>query len=209
MTSVYELLTLLSVVRKQKFWDYFDGDALKSWWNFANGVGSGSSGMVDAKNEGFQVTTGGTSLDWSLIAFNNIRQFDFGGAIAEFSCRAVSSVTRHIDVGFSGDATDFDIATAEFVMSRNDTQESFYSLRQVGGGSDNEVNTTLAIDEVFHTHKLSIDSVLSKLWIDGKFLAINSVDLPTGKAQPYFRVRTRGTGAKEGRIRYMECLNTE
>ncbi len=127
--------------------------------------------------------------------------------------RAVSgniAVTRGSFNAFSYtlDATDYAVSTGEFVMSRNDTSDSFYVLRNNSGATDTTVNTTVVPDEVFRTHRLSIDSVASKVWLDRDFEAVNTSDLPTGKCEPFFRVRTRATGAKEGRIRYMEAYNT-
>ena len=70
------------------------------------------------------------------------------------------------------------------------------------------MNTTLSVTNTsFHTMNLESFSTKTTLTIDGTLEATNTSNTPTAKLQPEFFQRTLSTGARKGRIRYLEVYN--
>jgi len=83
--SVYEILDPISTIRKQRFWDWFDGDALRSWWAQTSFGAGGTVSMEDAVDEGLKIVTNTASLDGQQIDFNDERHYSETASIFYWS----------------------------------------------------------------------------------------------------------------------------
>ncbi len=207
MTSVYELTTPFGALRKQRFWDYFDGDALGSRWTESDFSGSGSFGMTDLVNEGYRITTALVSNASSGINFNNIHQYDFQASAYIAEWRAVEGDQILV---FSGLMDSQSSTGTDAIVTRLDVGETDYYLRSADATTPSNSATTISNDTNWHTHNFTINSTVARYWIDGNLEVAKTTNLPTVKLQPSFNSfsRTSPTTATKARIRYMECYNT-
>ena len=203
--SVYEILNKPTEIRKQRFWDWFDGDALRSWWTKNDLVGNGTFAMVDTVDEGFGVTTGAINNNSSSINFGDIRPFN------ETACVCIGIVKRVSDLSNlkSGLANITLNDSIESAFYRDDTVRTFKELRT----GDNIGNTVLATDIVIDTnftkYKIECGSANIKLSLDGILKITKTTDRPTVRLQPDpLNMSTRTSAAREGRSRYCEVYNT-
>jgi hypothetical protein len=201
--SVYELMHPLTIERKTRFWDWFDGDDLRNWWNFTDVAGTGSGAMVDSVDEGYGVTSGASDNNNSEIDFNNIEHYDFNNSIVQFIARTTLSTSRFL---ISGLMTDKTVQT--HLAGFQDDSDRTFSVLNTGNGSETLVDTTLGHDTNFHIIKIDIFPTFVKLYIDGALEATSTSNLPDQAMQPYFRMGTRTTAARTGHIRYLEAYNT-
>ncbi len=148
--SVYQILNPLSVVRKQHFWEWFDGAALDSRWTFYDIVGTNSGAMEDSIDGGYAVTTGTTNNDRGGIWFNGINQYAFDGsvffavvkndAIATNTIETVVGLSDDMDIGLLGDGVGMRVIAdvtqmrvghlgTETVVSISFTEDTNYHVR--------------------------------------------------------------------------------
>lgn len=202
--SVYEILTPLSTVRKTKFWDWFDGDDLRSWWTKTNTAGVGTFAMVDAVDEGFSITCGTASNDGSNIDMNNINHYSAISTIVISVFRRVTATAASIQQVTANDNTTF----THYGLIADDTDFTNYVMITRDGTTQSNQEATFARDAAFHSHKMEFGSANVKATIDGGLEITKTTNRPTADLQPVFRIFARGTGGKEGRIRYMEAYST-
>lgn len=201
--SVYEILDPLTTIRKTRFWDWFDGNDLKSWWTENNGAGTGTFAMVDAVNEGFSITTDTAASDDSRIFFNDKRHYDFANSVLITVSRAVTA-TGISWIPMLVDNTSF----THRMIVRVDSTSTFYDLNTRGGGAATVVATTVPTDTTFRVNKGELSSAKAEFTLDGVLEATSSTNLPSVKLQPMVRMNARASGGKEGRVRYLEAFNT-
>lgn len=202
--SVYEILDPISTIRKQRFWDWFDGDDLRSFWTKRNNQGTGTFAMQDAIDAGFRITTGSSNGDQSRIDFNNIRHYNHNGAVCVFVCRSENTNRSQLNCGFVGVV---DLFPVEMVFMGNDHFDSFYRLI-TGDGVQNNTDTDVATDALFHSHRIEVDGTDATLFIDGVLKVTKQANIPDVKMQPILRIRVSQNGPKFTEIRYFEAYNT-
>jgi len=202
--SVYEILDPVNTLRKQRFWDWFDGSDLGSWWTENNSSGVGTFAMVDAVDEGFSVLTGASAGNDSQIFFNDKRHYDFANSVLITVSRAVTTTGISWVPMLVDNATTF---THRIIM-RIDSTKTFYDINTRGGGGATVVDTTVPIDTTFRVNKVELFSAKGEFSIDGVLGATSTSNLPSVKLQPMVRMFAREAGGKEGRIRYLEAYNT-
>lgn len=205
--SVYEMLTPLTTVRKQYFWDWLGGANLKSIWNKRDIDGAAFTyAMSNIKDEGFSILAPNTASHVAgAIDFNGIDCYSHLGSVFIIVVRFVNSVANHVlEVGFM----DVGDSTGIFYQGRI-TTDTFYNLQTVGGGTTN-TNTDVALDTAWHVAKGELNGTNAKLTMDGVLKVTSTVTIPNAKTEVSIRNRTHTSGAanKEIRIRYYEAYNT-
>ena len=198
--SIYQAKQALSVVQKQRFVEWFSGDALDSIWTK---TGSGTVAMDDAIDGGLKITTASGSTD--IITFNDIRQYDFDAAVLIAIMKMGGNSSQFGVAGFAADVSNSHEAT---IGMNTDQSTSFFLLKTRATGSATYTNSSVSLDTNFHAFKVenkasSVDGIIA-----GVVEATNTTNLPTSKQQPVFDVGDRATGGKNASIRYLEAYNT-
>lgn len=204
-SSVYEMFDPLTTVRKQRFWDFFDGDDLRSWWTTNNIQGTPTFQMADVVDEGFEIITGATANDGGQILFNNIRQYSNTASMMISVIRALSNASQSAEVGLRQVISGLNFA---LVGQKTDSSTTDYIIDTSDATTRTQTVATFALDTVFHVHQLELTSANAKYSIDGGLEVTKTTNLPTLKLQPVYFVQTLTTVAKTGRIRYLEVFNT-
>ena len=203
-SSVYEILDPLTTVRKQRFWEWFEGEILHSRWTV--GGSASVNAMSNTVDGGYIITTTAVSNNFGSIHFNDKRHYDPRAMIYHVVLKASSTTVQSScgmvvnplaitsDVIIIGMRTNFD--TSNFIIQSNDGGNSFSS-------------STVALDTNLHLHSGEFGSSDLKYSIDGVLEATHTTDRPTLKMQPGFFVKTQGTAAaKSGNVIYMEAYST-
>ncbi len=202
--SVYEILTPLSTVRKTKSWHWFDGNALRSWWNETVFGGGGTVSMADAVGEGLKIVTNAISSDGKQIDFNDIRHYLETASVLIGTFRSILTTTQQNMVGFRGPKVGNDFAIGGV---HTDKDAVNYIMRTADATTASFESTTVALDTVFHVHKIEMGSSNIKHSMDGVLEITKTTNRPVSKQQPVFFAQTRTSSAREAHIRYLEVLN--
>ena len=205
-SSVYEILDAISTTRKQRFWDWFDGDALKSIWTTTDLSGTNTFGMDDNIDGGFKITTATTNGNRGQIEFNDVRSFTHNASVLiGVMKRATGSML--INMGMFNNTEIFANSFYNGGLVSNDSSDTNYELGTSTAAALSNTASSIAIDTNWRVHKLEFGASDVKLTIDGTLEVTKTTNLPTTKMQPAFGARSRG-GAGDGHIRYMEVYNT-
>mgnify|MGYP000447626042 CR=1 FL=1 len=205
--SLYEHLFPLTTIMKQRVVERFSGDALDERWFESVILGIATFAMVDAIDEGFQIEiTSAANNDRSSINFNNIRHYSHNSSVVIAVSRRVTANTAH-HIGLS-DGNQL-LSTNNYAILRDFTGETFQDLVTSDGTTASSLASDIAINTIFHTHKLEQGSANVKLTIDGILKVTKTTNRPTVKMQPIFMVQsTSAVAGKQGRTRYLEAYNT-
>ncbi len=202
--SLYEQVSNLSTVKKQWFFDLFQGDALDTdRWQTRDIAGTGTFSMSDTINGGFTITTSSTTSDRSQIDFNDKRQFSNSASVIIGDAKCDESTNRAFELGLTNTTS----SGSDFINIRNDTLETFYNISTKDATTESNSDATVSIDESWHRHNATRTGSSVEYSIDGVLEVTHSTNMPTAKLQPLFRATTRTTAPKTSRIRYMECYN--
>ena len=203
--TIFSKLNATGGIPKQRFVENFSGDSLDTdRWNTTNTQGSGTFTTDDNIDGGFKITTSSTNNDRSSINFNNKRNFNHIGSVSVSVCKAVDSSSRNVRVGLSNGTDGF---SSHHAVIGNDTNNTNYELNTEDASTESGTEGSVAIDQSFHVHKITLSSSNAVSSIDGVTDVTKTTNLPADKLQPLFQVHSR-TGAKQGNIRYMEVYNT-
>lgn len=201
--SIIEARQSLATPIKQHFVEWFSGDALDSIWTLAQRQGSGGSGaMVDAIDEGFEINSGGASSQYVLWA-NGISHFSYQNS-GFISVSRSSSASGWHNTGI-GEAMATNPSTHWYVW-QTDMATSFISIQSNNNTTATNTNSTIGVDQNWHTLKATISSTSIRGWIDGNFEVVKTNTLPTidMTATPM----QVGTGSSiTMRCRYFEVMN--
>lgn len=188
--SVYEILDPLTVIRKQRFWDWFDGKQLKAWWTISEGSGVVMDDVVDG---GIKIPASPTTS----INFNNIRHYEPTGSV-------LIAITTRTGTGgvqvFFADSISF----LHLAFSDNNSGITFMNLQTKDGSTSNTVNSTILTNTNQHVVKIELRASDARYFIDGILEATSSSNLPAQKLQPILRAFSNATH----NVRYFEALNT-
>jgi len=205
--SIYDLLTPRSVVRKTKFWDWFSGSQLNAYWNFNDIVGTGAGVMDDAIDGGFKITTGTTNNSRSEITFNDIRHYDADGSVF-ISVSKFDDAASIMPQGMT-EGTDFSQLTATHGYGViPDTNIATARLFVSDGSTSSFLNLTTDWLTAFHRQECRSISSRVDAYVDNILEGTDTTNTPTGKVQPCFISRSRGTTASVCNIKYLEAYNT-
>lgn len=209
ITSISDLLNAQGHFPRQRFVEYFSGkggtNIPSAIWTLANGTGSGSGAMVDAINEGFEISCGAVASAQSGITFNHSsgqRPFSPTSSKVTLEARAVSSTSRRVLCGLDASA----IPNNHFVFVDNDTNNTNFELH-TADATNSLTASDVAIDQSWHTHTLELSSGDNKLTIDGTLKVTKTTNRPTNALQPSNFILTRDSTAKDFRMRYYEVYN--
>jgi len=207
--SVYEILTPLSTVRKQKFWDWFDGNDAKAWWTEFNSSGTGSTDMTDEVDGGLTLTSSSVNGHYISIFFNDKRHYEPTG------CGFVA-VARRTDT--TGTAMGVGLSESESVITNDEACAGFrdvssFTLKQVihndTTGAVTFTDTAIGVDTSFHTYSAIVSASDIVFKIDGAVTNTASTELPDFRMQPDFvSDALTGVNSKKCAIRYIEVFNT-
>jgi len=200
--SVHDLLVPPGIVRKQKFWDFFDGDSLRSWWNVNS---TGSNGMVDTVDEGYFLTTGTADNNRESIDHNDINHYSATGATCIFVMRNTETTLRRFFAGFK-DSESF----GHYAVIDDDTDNGSGNVELVSrdGSSTGAVDLGLSLDETFHKWQLNFRTSSVLAFRDNVLSGLATSNLPTTAQQLNAAAQTRTTAARTAHIRYFEAFNT-
>lgn len=204
-SSVYQILTPLKTVRKQKFWDWFDGDNIRSWWSETVFGGGGTVSMADAVDEGLKIVSNTADQDGKQIDFNDIRHYSETASILIGVIRLLLTTSQDIMVAFRSVKTGTDIT---FTGCDTIFDNVKFILRTGDGTTTSFSSTAINLDTIFRNHKTECGSANIKYTLDGILEITKTTNRPTAKLQPVFFAQTRTTTAREGHIRYLEAYNT-
>jgi len=201
--SVYEILDPLSTVRKTKFWDWFDGNDLRSWWT-KTFTGSGTIVMSDAVDGGALFTTGASSGNNCRLHFNDIRHYDQNASRIIAVWRDISTVSARFRCGFGNDNN----LAAHFMLWQMDTVATFFTIRSEDATTATSTDSSIPTDFVFHIFDMEINSTNIIGRMDGVLEITKSDRHPEATLQPLVHTSTQTTAAKTGELLYMEAFST-
>jgi len=223
--SVYEMTNSLQNDGKQRFVEWFSGDddavtagEAKGTWTRWNLSGTNTFRTSDTVDGGFEIESAGASGNQSCIDFGNKRHYSPRGAVCIGVARSPDLTTgtdgMSYNVGLIEDMNySFDVgASKNFALSFSYGGFTYFSLHS---GNPTEagsyLNSTTAVDNNWHTHKVETLPSGTRLSIDGVMGAVKTTKLPesTSKLQPRFDMRDNtGGGVHHTAIRYLEVYNT-
>ena len=170
--------------------------------------GNGTTAMSDSIDGGLLLTSASNASGAYMINFNNKRQYEEEGSVCIFVGKRTTTTNAQMLGGFISDTA----LTADTIAVKDYTGNTYKQLvYQKNGSWGTAVNTTVAIDTNWHTHKIELTSSSGTLSIDGLTAVTNSSDhLPDSALQPFFYSgETSGASASiVSQIRYMEAYNT-
>jgi len=173
--SVYEILDPLTTLRKTRFWDWFDGNDLRSWWTKTNDQGINTFQMTDVIDGGFEIVTATTTNDRGTIDQGNINHYSNTAAIFISVFQSLETTLLRHRIGFSQDEAQTEIAVVDMDTA---TSSNIQFLASDAGGSS-RTSSGDAIDANFHSFKLELVSASSAtLDIDGVFKLTHTSNLP-------------------------------
>lgn len=205
--SVYEILDPLTRIRKQRFWDWFDGNALRNWWIFSQSNGTGVGSMVDVIDEGFQIEVTSTGSNHrSTIDYNDKRHYSETASVVIGIIRRVTANTlAHV----GSHNIDSSSVSVNQVIYANDDGGPFKAITSSDGGTTSTVDSDVATDTNFTNYKTTRQSADLLLHIAGILKVTKTTNRPTLKQQPAFQsFSTTAASGKQSRIRYLEAYNT-
>jgi len=193
--SVYEMFNPLTELRKQHFWEWFEGSTLNSRWTQEQ---SGDAFMNDTIDGGFHLNANSGSN--VLFGFNNIRQYDNQNSKMFSVARALVAFTAS---GFVNDFT-VNMSTGFQQFTALMTIGGFYGFRSGNVGANTNVNSDISTDTNFHIFELELNPTDNIGSIEGIAKVVNTTTLPTLRLQPIF-FAGGATGSLD--VRYMEAFN--
>jgi len=204
--SVYEMLSPLTTYRLNHFWDWFDGNALRNWWNQDDFAGTGTTGIADAVDGGGFVTGGSGNNESTFINYDGKDQIDNNSSVAIFIFHRFSTGTNDFSRCGFVNAVGSDNQSA-YVQDLN--AASFILLRTGDASTSTDTDTTFGTDGVIRGYKMQLTSADCQLTVNGKLEITKTTNLPTVTFQPTWGGGNSPTGASgQTRLRYFEAYNT-
>jgi hypothetical protein len=219
--SLYEKLFPLTTVMKQRMVENFSGDALNTdRWGTQTSTGA-SYVMNNEVDGGLKVTTGTGLYNPAGIGFaptstsgnpfNTPRQYSHTGSVIIF----VQKWTSHT-AGTSASTSGFhserrgDNAGANGCAGLASLWNANFLLRTCAGNqSQSNTNTTVPVDNNWHSYKIELTSSSAGESIDGALEVSHTTNLPADKMAPCFGVQNHSNnGASSFNLSYVEAYNT-
>jgi len=200
--SVYQMFTPLTLLRKQRFWEWFSGNELKSYWRKTT-IGSSTGTMGDAIDGGYLITTGNLNNDRIEIDFNNKRQYAFDASV--FLCVSkLGETTESISVyGLLDNTKALFTSGVHWGMNTTIASTKFLLSTQVTNTS-----STTDTDTNSHVFKGELNGSNLTGSIDGVDSTVITTNLPTAAMQPHIDRQSKAATAKTMNTTYFEAVNT-
>lgn len=206
-SSVYEMMHPLSRERKTHFWDWFDGDDLRSWWSTLTGSNPGSGAMNNTVDGGYRLTSGSVAIDDYFVIYpNDINHYSNTGSVYINIIKLGSASTIIMHSGLT-ETISVPTDTRAVLYHFNPTETNIIFVTSLNGTSTT-VDTGVAYDTNWHVQKIELLPSSSTGTIDGALSAVSTTNLPDVALEPFQKITTRTTAAKTVDIRYMEVYNT-
>jgi len=205
--SVYEILDPLSTIRKQRFWGWIDGTDISARWNETNVSDSGTFGMRDDVDQGFEISAGSATAADSNVNFNGIRQFDHQNSVWICIFRSIGSQSLS-DVGFIDNEANTG-GVEERATARNNQAGTFIQLLTSDGVASTVNSSDVGVSNAMTHYRGVLSSADVELFIDGVTKITNTTRLPDVRQQPMVRNFRLGTGGSvDTRFPFFEAYNT-
>jgi len=201
--SLYELLHPLGVIAGQQVIDNFSGDTLNERWVEDDEQGTGSFVMQDAIDGGFRVTCENVNNSTSLINFGDINHYESQGSVFIAVGRSLDTTNERSGWGLIEDNALDD----RYVWEKRSTS-TLFRITSEEAGSGSNVNSSISLDENWHTFRAQKDSVKIRGWLDGNFEVLHTSNQVTADLQPGIYASATTANTKETDIRYFEAWNT-
>lgn len=203
--SVYEMFDPLTTVRKQRFWDWFSGNAVRNIWT-ANATGASTATIDDTVGGGLLLTTGSTNGNRLELTFGDIKPFSHTGSVALgiMKLSTTSSIASRIgfisgllvgDTSHSWITFDTALSATNYVFSTLDTSVS-------------DTTGSVAADTNPHSFKIENTGSNSKSYIDGVLDVTKTTSLPDEQMEPHLSTQAKSAASRTGNFRYYEAYNT-
>ena len=192
---------------KQHFIEWFSGKQLPSYWTRYDDTtyasGTGTDGMVDEVDEGVFVKSGNTQYNASVLAFNNIRQYNPTGS-------RITGVVRRVTANSSTNFGLYNLlndGSNQSVNIDNDTRNTY--MRAVSGRTTpTATSITVPVNTVFKLLDIVLGASNIKFSVNGILEITQTVNRPTEKLQPRIYTLALTNANAETRLRYLEAYNT-
>ena len=192
---------------KQHFIEWFSGKQLPSYWTRYDDTtyasGTGTDGMVDEVDEGVFVKSGNTQYNASVLAFNNIRQYNPTGS-------RITGVVRRVTANSSTNFGLYNLlndGSNQSVNIDNDTRNTY--MRAVSGrATPTATSMTVPVNTVFKLLDIVLGESNIKFSVNGILEITQTVNRPTQKLQPRIYTLALTNANAETRLRYLEAYNT-
>ena len=212
-SSLYERLSALTQVMKQRVVELFSGSSLNTdrW-----GSTQGTIAMKDAVDGGLNLLTGtgsfaGADLGFGTNITTNIKPFSHDDSKIKFLARFnnPNSEINISQLGFSKEIRP-DGAGTDAVAWQSTTFSSFFRFRTINGvPAQTDTNSTVSSDQSLHLFEIDCNASSCEGFIDGVSEVDVTTTLPSSAMQPMFGIRKpSGTGtAVSVDILYCEAYN--
>lgn len=202
LSSLYERLSALTQVLRQRVVEHFSGDVVPERWTFTDQNGSNTTTMRNGIDGGYTISTGATTGNWGNIHFNDKRQYDWADSVFIFTAKRRDANCR-VRVG-GVTANGF---TNHFVSLEESTANTFKELETRDGATTSSTASSVAIDTAMTNYKIENGSADNLLYINGVLEVTKTTNRPASRLQPTFAVETLTTAGVAGDIIYMEAYN--
>jgi|TARA_R110000851_G_scaffold139576_1_gene276689 hypothetical protein len=198
---------------KQHFIEWFSGKQKPSYWSIGAYQDTVQVVMEDVIDGGLSMNTNHfgspSSLDSGGIDFGNKRQYSATGSVSIIVMKRKSTATSTMAEG--GLFNNF--ASAQFKHSsaiRDNSASTNKQLSTNDGTTTSTLDSTVAVDALFHAYKIENGQSNNKLTIDGVLEITKESNPPALIMQPFIAGTTVSgtTVAHDTVVRYMECYNT-
>ena len=219
--SIYDQLNANGTIAKQRFVENFSGDLLDTdRWGTHTATGA-TYAMADSVDGGFVMSTGTGQYDPAGIGFaptstsgnpyNTPRQYSHTGSVIIFVQKWTSHTagTNASTSGFHAERRG-DNAGANGCAGMVSLWNTNYMLRTcAGNGSQSESDTTVPVDNNWHSYRIELTSSSAGESVDGALEVSHTTNLPADKMSPMFGMQNHtNNGASSFNLRYMEAYNT-
>jgi len=204
-TSLYEQLFPLTTIMKQRFVEWFLGKEIDlGIWQKTNIAGSGSFAMVDAVDEGYEVSSAAGGSNQSELDFNNIRHYVHNASVIILAFRRVTATTFN-ENGLGNVITG---ASTDTACAMESTGNTFKNLRTGDATVVSESASDLVIDTIHTLYKIVCASTVIQLYINGLLKVSKTTNRPTQKMQPLVHAGNLAAVVATTRIKFLEAYNT-
>ena len=205
--SLYEAFNPLTTVAKQRFVEWFSGQALDTNWNLVNTLGTITLSMADVVDGGLNMATTATNGHRGYISRNNKRHFDEDASvcITIFQRVGVNTVSAS---GLEKTHGDTGSSTSNCAGALDASSQTFKRLFTSDGTLTQQQDSTVAVDTNWTTYVIKMLASSVTLDIAGVLEVTNTLRLPTDTVEPFCQSWSLASSVANSRFRYMECYNT-
>lgn len=205
LSSLYERLSALTQVLKQRVVEEFSGSGLNTNRWSSSATGTGTNTIADEIDGGLIMTTGANTNDGQKISFNNKRQYDYLASVFISVTKMGTTTNTDFRSGLSGNSAFGAHHDSAYILYSSDG--TIYGATYPAGGGENVTSLSLSTDTNWHSNKIECKSASVEFTVDGVLKATRTTSLPSAKMQPVAQTITASASAKSCYVRYIEAYN--